>query len=720
MKQVLQNDRSRELQVAEVPAPGVRAGQVLVRNVASLISAGTERAAVDFGQKSLLQKARSRPDLVRQVVERVRKEGLGPTIEAVRSRLDQPVPLGYSCAGVVEEVGAGVTEFSPGQRVACAGAGYANHAELVVVPRNLVVAIPDPVSFEDAAYVTLGAIALHGVRTADVHVGDVVAVIGLGLLGQLTVQLLRAAGCQVVGIDLDPEKVQLARDLGAERAVVRSGGVDAAVAELTGSRGADAAIITAASSSNDPVELAGQICRDRGRVTVVGAVGMTIPREIYYRKELELRISRSYGPGRYDPAYEEKGHDYPVGYVRWTERRNLEEFLRLVSRGLVTPGRMTTHRFAVEQAPEAYELITGVRREPFLGILLTYPSAASAAPQRTVRLTPRPVRQGRVRLGVIGAGSFGRTVLLPRLAKHPLAELIGIATASGVSAKASGDRFGFRFCTTEPAAILDDPEIDAVVIATRHGSHARLAAAALRAGKAVFLEKPLATDEAGLLEVLDAQRETGGLLAVGFNRRFSPLAQALRDGFRDVGALAVTYRVNAGPLPANHWLYDSEEGGGRIIGEACHFVDLVQYLTGEEPISVHAIAADHGGESPRDTVLATVGLRGGSVASIAYVSSGDRGFPKERVEVFGGGGVGVLDDFRELTLSRGGKQRVIAAKRQEKGFDQELDAFLATVRSGGAPPIPLESLVVTTRATFAVEESLRTGLPVRLAPLASG
>lgn len=392
----------------------------------------------------------------------------------------------------------------------------------------------------------------------------------------------------------------------------------------------------------------------------------------------------------------------------------MEEFLRLVSRGVVTPGRLTTHRFAVDEAASAYELVTGKRQEPFLGILLTYASAAEGSTAPTVRLRSHGVRGQRVRLGVVGAGSFARSVLLPRLARRSDVELVGVATASPVSARASGDRFGFRYCTTDAAEVISDGEIDAVVVATRHGSHARYAAAALRAGKAVFVEKPLALDESGLAEVLSAQAETGGLLTVGFNRRFSPLSRTLRGLFEDAGSLAVNYRVNAGPLPPNHWLHDPADGGGRIIGEACHFIDLVQYLTDELPVVVHGIAMAAGADEPRDTVLISIAGSGGSAATIAYVSNGDRAFPKERLEVFGGGAVAVLEDFRWLTLSRGGKRRSWKPKRQEKGFDEELSAFLAALRGGGEPPIPIASLAATTRATFAVEASLRMGMPVRL------
>jgi predicted dehydrogenase len=713
MKQVIQNDRSRSTEVLEVPAPRVRSGSVLVSTAASLISAGTEKTAVDFGHKSLLEKARSRPDLVKQVLERVAKDGLRPTLEAVKSRLDMPIPLGYSCAGKVLEVGRGAEEFSVGQRVACAGAGYANHAEVVVVPQNLVVPVPDEVSFEDAAYVTLGAIALQGVRIADLRLGERVAVIGLGLLGQLAVQILHASGCHVIGIDLDRSKVALARELGAEASVARSDDVQAAVAGFTGGIGVDAVLITAATSSNDPIELAGEISRDRGRVSLVGAVRMDVPRESFYMKELELRLSRSYGPGRYDPAYEEKGHDYPIGYVRWTERRNMEEFLRLIAAGHVTPSRLNTHSFPIDDAGTAYRLIGGEMDEPYLGILLTYPDSARHAVQRTVELRPRSMSTGRIGLGFIGAGSFGKATLLPRFAKGHDVEMVGVATATGPSARSTGEAFGFQLCTTDASELLRDDRIGAVVITTRHGSHARYVIDALQAGKAVFVEKPLALDEAELAAILEAQAESGQIVTVGFNRRFSPLARALRKEFANAGPLAIHYRVNAGPIPPAHWIHDPEQGGGRIIGEVCHFVDLVQYLAADEVVEAFAYSLGGPQGATHDTVSVVLKMRDGGVASIDYFATGDKSYPKERVEVFGGGVVGVLDDFRTLTIQRGGKATQSGGKAQDKGFDDEIAAFLQGLRSGEAP-ISMASLARTTRVTFAIEESLHTGAAVRI------
>lgn len=714
MKQVLQHVRSGKLELADVPEPFSKVGGVVVRNVASLISAGTEKLMISFAGKSMLGKARERPDLVKQVLDKVRKDGLASTAQTVMSRLDQPLPLGYSCAGIVEQVGRGVGEFAVGDRVACAGAGYASHAHAVNVPKNLTVRVPDNVSLEDAAYVTVGAIALQGVRVAEPRLGENVAVIGLGLLGQLTTQILKANGCRVLGIDLDASKLTLATQLGADVAVSRSDDVEGAALAFTQGVGVDCVIITAATDSNDPIELAGEICRDRGIVSMVGAVKMDIPRKVYYEKELQLRLSRSYGPGRYDPQYEEKGNDYPIGYVRWTERRNMEEFLRLVALSHVTPSRLTTHRFPIGEADKAYALVTGEDRQPFVGVLLTYEERADADRVRRIELQPRTPKAGKVGIGFVGAGNFAKAVLLPRFKAAIDASLIGISTGTGMNAKVTGEKYGFAYCTTDTEQLLRDDTIDAVVIATRHGSHAKLAADFLRAGKAVFVEKPLAIDEAGLSQVIEAQSESGQLLTVGFNRRFSPLVANAKQFFPAGQPLAIQYRINAGYIPPDFWVHDPEDGGGRIIGEACHFVDLIQFLADDELVQVFAHALGGSTAALQDTVAINLRYRGGTIASINYFSTGDKSHSKEMIEVYGGGGIAVLDDYRLLTLSRNGRKKKIKRVSQEKGFDQEIAAFLTAVKTAGDAPIPMSSLVSTTRVTFAVEESLRTGQPVAL------
>jgi polar amino acid transport system substrate-binding protein len=714
MKQVLQNFRSGVLKVDDVPETICKSGGVLVTNVASLISAGTEKMAIDLAQKSLVGKAKERPDLVRQVLTKVQKDGLAATLATVKAKLEAPLALGYSCAGVVREVGRGAEEFQAGDRVACAGMNYASHAETVFVPKNLTVKIPDNVRFEGASFVTLGAIALQGVRTTETKLGEAVAVIGLGLLGQLTVMVAKAAGCRVIGIDLDPNKTKLAIEHGADAAVLRNDDVEGAMANFTNGYGVDAVVITAAAETNDPIELAGVIARDRAIVSMVGAVGMDVPRKIYYEKELQLRLSRSYGPGRYDAQYEEGGVDYPIGYVRWTERRNMQEFLRLLSTGAVNLDRLITHRFDIAQAEDAYAIITGKNKQPYLGVLLTYAAKADArASDKVVMLRERPAKAiDAVNLGVIGAGNFAKAVLLPRLAKAVGVNLVGIATATGRNAKAIGEQYGFGFCTSDYHELLRRADVNTVLIATRHDAHARMTVEALRAGKAVFVEKPLAINEEQLNQVIEAVADTNGRVMVGFNRRFSSLATALKQSFANAGPLAITYRVNAGAIPRESWI-QGDEGGGRILGEVCHFVDFLQFLTGADPIEVFAYAAATG-NGLNDTLSLVLRFRDGSTGNINYFATGDKAFPKERIEIYGGGRVAVLDDFRGLEIWRNGKRSVTKKLTQEKGFEQEITAFAEAVKNGQAMPIGWESLVATTLATLRIEASLRSGKPEAL------
>jgi polar amino acid transport system substrate-binding protein len=704
MKQVIQNFRSGLLKVEEVPETICQPGGILVGNIASLISAGTEKMVIDLAQKSLVGKAKERPDLVRQVIKKLWRDGLMNTIQTVKARLEAPLALGYSCAGVVRERGRGAEEFRIGDRVACAGMNYASHAETIFVPKNLAVRIPEAVSFDEAAFVTLGAISLQGVRTAEVKLGDSVAVIGLGLLGQLTVQILKAAGCRVIGIDLDQNKIELARILGADSAVQRHDDVEGAVSQLTDGYGVDAVIVTAAAETNDPIEFAGAIARDRAIVSMVGAVRMDVPRKTFYEKELQLRLSRSYGPGRYDKQYEEQGIDYPIGYVRWTERRNMQEFLRLVSTAAVKLDRLITHRFPIERAEQAYDIITGKNTEAFLGILLTYHEADRKKPA-TIPLQSRS-GGGAVKLGVIGAGNFAKSVLLPRLAKAPDVSLVGLATATGRNAKAIGEQYGFGFCTTDYRELLARDDINTVLIATRHHTHAKITAEAVRAGKSVYVEKPLAISQTELDEVAEAVAQMNGRVMVGFNRRFSSLSSELKKFFNGVSPLAMTYRINAGSIPKESWI-EGEEGGGRILGEVCHFVDYLQFLTGAEPVSVFAYQSAAG----VDTLSVVVKLSDGSIANINYFATGDRAFPKEQIEVYGGGRVAVLEDFRTLEMWRDGKRRTARRLAQDKGFDQELLSFLQSVRTGGEMPIAWRSIVLTTLTTLRIVDALNSGRP---------
>jgi len=715
MKQVLQNRKTGRPFVGEVPVPALQKGRVLVRTVASLISAGTERAAVELVGKGLVQEARQRPDLVKAVVAKVKNEGLLNTFASVRDKMAASQALGYSAAGVVAAVAEDVTEFQVGDRVACAGVGYASHAEMLSVPKNLCVHLPEGVSFESGAYGTLGAIALQGVRLAEPTLGESVVVIGLGLVGQLTVQLLKANGCRVFGLDLDESRVALALELGADKAIVSN---DAAAKEIetwTRGLGADAVLITAATDSNQPIELAARVSRLKGRVIVVGMTGMDIPRAPFFSRELKLIISMSYGPGRYDPEYEERGHDYPLPYVRWTEKRNIESFLELIAEKRLNVERLTTHRFSITEADRAYQLISGELQEPNLGVVLNYDPGAEVV--RRVPLGPQVRKSEKsIVLGVIGAGGYVPAMLLPHF-KTEGVEFRSIATASGISAHDVGKRFGFAYAVSTAEEVLDEPTVNLVVIGTRHDTHAALARAALEYDKHVFVEKPLALNDDQLESVLEVAESSTCKLMVGFNRRFSPLAQRAKEFFhsRDT-PLSILYRVNAGRIPKEHWTQNADEGGGRIVGEVCHFIDLMQYLTGAPPVSLFAesISAKSSKIVDADSVFITLRFADGSNGSVAYLAEGDKGLAKERVEIFGGGRVFVLDDFRRATLYKDGREEQVTLKVQDKGQQEQVRAVCASVLQGGAVPISLDELATTTRATFRVLDSLRERQPVEI------
>ncbi len=722
MKQVLQNARTGEIAVTEVPSPQLLPGCVLVRVAASVVSAGTERASSEFASKNLLQKAKARPDLVRDVLAKVRRDGALATMGAVRSRLDQPMALGYSSAGTVIAVGEGTTDIQAGDRVACAGAGYANHAEFACIPRLLLAKIPSPdVSFEDAAFATLGAVALHGVRTAEVKLGDAVAVIGLGLLGQLTVQILKAAGCRVIGLDVNSERASLAAQLGADAVCHDASTFRDLCMQRTGGHGADAVLIAAETSSSDPVNLAGSVARDRAIVCAVGTVGLEIQRKTFFEKELDFRISRSYGPGRYDAAFEQKGRDYPIGYVRWTETRNMEAFLELLAVGKLNLHPIVSHRFPIDDALAAYDLITGRTGGPFLGVLITYPGQAAPA-SRMDLLTgvaagaPRSAQE-KVRVGVIGAGVFAMNTLLPAMKEAGGAELAGVCTANGARSKSSAEKFGFRYCCTDENDIFSDTSINTVVIATRHNLHARQVLTASSAGKNVFCEKPLCLTEEDLAAIVRQHGKAANVaLMVGFNRRFSPMAQQIKAFFASVQEpLMMHYRVNAGFLAANHWTQDPEEGGGRILGEVCHFIDFLTFMAGASPVRVQTRGLANNGLYSDDNLTVQLEFANGSQGTITYVANGDKAYSKERVEVFGGGAVGVLEDFRELELVRGGKKQVERSRlSQDKGHRAEWDAFLKTLRTGGPAPIPFEEIVSVSLATLRALDSRRLGEAVAI------
>ena len=714
MKQVIQSARTGKLAVRDVPEPKVKPGHLLVRNTASLISAGTERMVIDFARKSLAGKAKERPDLVRKVVDKARRDGILATFRAVMARLDEPLPLGYSAVGHVVAVGKGLEgAFRIGQRVAMAGAGLANHAELNVVPRNLAAAVPDDVSDDEACFGTLAAIAMAGVRTLGPALGDVVAVLGVGLVGQMAVQLLSLSGARVVAIDVNPERLALAGRLGAELTwKLGEAGLAEAVAAMSGGLGCDGILVAAATESSEPLELAAELARDRAKLVLVGKTGTEFPYAAFMKKELSITVSRSYGPGRYDEDFEGRGVKYPAGWVRWTEAENLRECVRLMSPSLtrrLDVGALITHRFQVEQAEDAYAMITG-GTQPCLGVVLQYANESKTAPRAFAAAAPRP---GACVLGVIGAGAFARTVLLPLLKRQSGVEFRTLCTTKGHTAEHGAGAFGFGRATADLDDILTDPAINAVLVATRHSNHAELTARCLAAGKSVIVEKPLALDRAQLDQVIAARQDSAAFFTIGFNRRFAPMTLQARDLLaRHPGPKMLVLRVNAGALPAESWINAAEEGGGRILGEVCHFVDLARALVGSAIVSVQADAAGvtHGG---CDDLTVTLGFADGSLATIVYTAQGDSAYSKERFECFAGGTVVVIDNFLTLSVTENGKTRTTKALSQDKGHGAELEAFTKGVTEG-KPPVDEAELLETSLATIAILDSLRDGGRVML------
>ena len=713
MKQILQNARTGRLELVEVPAPAVGPGQILVRNVYSIMSPGTEKMAMDFARKSMLGKARSRPDLVKQVMRKVRQEGPLPTYRTVINRLDAPQPLGYASAGVVEEVGAGVATFAPGDRVACAGAGYANHAELIVVPENLTAHVSKNLSLDKAAFATLGAIAMQGLRVGDPTLGEVVAVIGLGLIGQLTVQLLLANGCRVYGVDLDPRRVSEALELGMDWGAAPGDDHSHRLDHATGGHGTDIVIVTAASDSSAPLQLAAELCRHKGRVVAVGATAMNLDRRTFYEKELELRMSMSYGPGRYDRHYEEVGLDYPIAYVRWTEQRTLQAFLDLAAKGSVDPKRMDVEAVDFENAPETYEALAKGERKALAAV---FRYSEDIDRRRAGTLEPKRRTAGRTRsgdLGVafIGAGNYGKAVLLPILAKTPGVTGRRIVTSTGPSAKRTAERFGFATCGTDPADVFGDDSVDMVFITTQHDSHAELACAALRSGKAVWLEKPVGLTVDEVESVARAVDETDGHLMVGYNRRFSSHARAVREVFAGrAGPMAIQYVIAAGPTPTDTWITDSKVGGGRVIGEVCHFIDLCSYLVGDTPVGVQARALGRNPESD-DSMMALYSYADGSTASISFLANASAELPKERWEVHADGQSAVCDNFR-TTMLPGGKK--IRGLNQDKGQANAVESFCRALAEGLDPIMSLGESVGATLASLATLESISSAKMVEI------
>jgi len=717
MKQVLQHARTGEIAVEEVPAPKLLPGCVVVRIAASLLSAGTERAAAEFAGKNLLQKAKSRPDLVSQVMDKVRRDGIFSAVSTVRQRLDQPVSLGYSSAGTVVAVAEDVTDIRVGDRVACAGAGHAVHAELDCVPRLLVAkfSAESDVSFEEAAFTTVGAVVMHGVRLAEVKLGDVVGVIGLGLLGQIAVQILKAAGCRVIGTDLVPERAALAMRMGADAVSSSAREFHDLCLQHSSGQGADAVLITAQSESNEPVNLAAQVARDRAAVVAVGSVGMDLSRRHYFEKELNFRVSRSYGPGRYDAAYEQKGRDYPIGYIPWTETRNMKAVLNLLEEKKLNVKPLVSHRFSIDQATAAYELISGSSTS-YLGILLLYPEKGDQ--RQTLELIRKPEKKAGlitpVAIGLLGAGNFANGVLVPSMKRASGVEFVSVCSAQGAHAQYAGKKFGFRTCATDENKVIEDPDVNTVVVATRHHLHAAQVIAALNAGKNVFCEKPLCLTEPELQKIVAAKsRALKPLVMVGFNRRFAPLALRMKTFLQGIHEpLALHYRVNAGFVQRGHWTNDPEQGGGRILGEVCHFIDFLSFLTGTRPVEVHSRDVSNAGRYSGDNVVISLSFEDGSQGTITYVANGNASYSKERIEVFGGNSVCVLEDFRRCELlQQGKKQKFRSIFRQDKGHDGEWRAFVEAIKKQDEAPISFEEIVTSTLATLRVLDSRSSGRP---------
>ncbi|HZR24004.1 MAG TPA: bi-domain-containing oxidoreductase [Vicinamibacterales bacterium] len=710
MKQIVQYVSGGVTAVEEVPAPLVTDTQVLVAGRASLISAGTERYVVDLARKSLMQKALARPDHVKRVLQKIRQEGIAQTARQVRAKLDDAMPLGYSASGVVLAAGRQVQAFKPGDRVAVA----APHASVVVAGVNLCAAIPDGVSFEAAAYTSVAAIALQGVRLARLTLGESVFVIGLGLVGQIAVALLSAQGCRVYGMDPDASRVALARTMGLDE------GATAPSRESLrqfAPAGVDAVLITASTDSNEPIELAADVCRPKGRIVLVGVAGLNLPRPPFYAKELEFTVSSSLGPGRGDPQYEEKGIDYPIGHARWTAKRNMEAALGLMRSGKLPVEQLTTHRFGIDDAAAAYELIAR-RTEPHLGILIHYPESDVASPlNRRVELRATPAKTGALGVSLVGAGNFARLVLMPALSRRSGVRMRGVCTAKGLSAVHTGQTHEFAFATTDIAEILRDDETTAVVIATRHDLHATLVIDALEAGKHVFVEKPLCITPDELARIAACVHELGPdapLLFVGFNRRFSSTVRTLRNRFAGVTPLTVSYRFSVGELPPASWPHDMDVGGGRLVGEACHAIDTCAAIVDSPVVRVFAdSAANAGGQPTDDRVFITLRHANGSISQVSYQAGGDRSGPTERIEVFGGGITAVAEGWDAIDIWSDSRH-TRASGGKDKGHAAELDAFVDACLGGGASPMTWEHIYSSTWAALAAVHSLRTGLPIAL------
>lgn len=705
MKQITQKLGSGDMVINEIPYPQAGKGMVIVKNHFSIISAGTEGSTVKAARKSLLGKAKERPQQVRQVIETLKKQGPLQTYRAVMKKLDAYSPLGYSCAGEVVEVGEGVSEFQVGDKVACAGAGYANHAEIVAVPVNLCVKLSDQANLKNAAYNTLGAISMQGVRQADLRLGESCVVIGLGLLGQLVCLMLKASGVKVIGVDVSEAAVKLATDNDAvDLGIVRStAGIENQILDATNGAGADAVVIAAATSGLDPINFAGAVARKKGKVVVLGIVPTGFDRDPYwYRKELDLKMACSYGPGRYDANYEEKGIDYPIAYVRWTEKRNMQAFQELLLTEKINIDYLTTHSFAFDDAGLAFDMIVE-KTEPYIGISLDYDILKSHNKEAIVVNEAKP--QGKVSISFIGAGSYAQGNLLPNIPSSPDISRVGVLTNSGTSSKRVAEKFGFQYCASKEEDVLND-ETNTLFIATRHDSHAPYVLKGLNAGKNIFVEKPICLYESELNDIVQAQNKSGKSVMIGFNRRFSPLSKDIMSKLGN-GPKSMIYRINAGSIPVDNWIQDIEVGGGRILGEVCHFIDYLTFINGSSPSTISAQAlTDSNGLN--DTLNILLSFENGSTGVIAYYANGSKSLAKEYIEIYAQGQTAIIDDFKVLRIYGKGKPSKRKLLNQNKGQKEMVDAFVNGLLKKGEAPIPFQEIVSVTKATFKVVDSIKS------------
>lgn len=712
MKQLIQSYKTGKMEVVEVPIPGCSEKGILIQTKSSLVSAGTEKMMVDLAKKSLLGKAKSRPDLVKQVLDKMKKEGFQSTIQKVMTKLDSPVPLGYSCAGEIIMLGKNVMGFSNGDRVACAGAGYANHAEINFIPKNLFTKIPDSVSFEDASFVTVGSIALQGVRQLNPTIGEKIAVIGSGLIGQLTIQLLKANGCGVIAVDINKSKLQLAEEMGADKTAL-SGNMFSCIEDFTKGVGVDGVIITASTKSKQVMAQAGEICRTKGRVIIVGLFPIEIPRDIYYKKELGCKLSMSYGPGRYDPLYEEQGIDYPISYVRWTEQRNLETILNLIEHKKITPQKLITHKFEFQKVHNAYKLLSGETKEPYLGIILNY---AKEIQQSSLISISNEKKISKIELALVGAGNFSQSVTLPTL-KNCEINFNTLVDNNSTVLTDIGRKYQFNTISSSMDDILKDKKINTIMITTPHNNHSALVMESLRFDKNVFVEKPLAICEEELKEIKKVYEKYPRQLMVGFNRRFSSHAKKIREYISNNSTpLIMNYVINAGDIPPEHWVQDPKIGGGRIIGEVCHFLDFLQFISNSSPTSIFATSLKTNNMKYKndDSVLITISYKNGSIGTITYHAVGDKSLPKEFFEVNAGNKTVKMHNFDMTEFYSNGKKTRYRSKKQDKGFKQEYQQFFNSIINKDLSPISFESLYLTTLSTFRIIESIKTGLALKV------